>query len=782
MKTDRISYRKGVMLGLTLAEIMILILFLLMTVLCILWQKQKKMTDAISEETTAYRTVVNKNDGDPETRKLIEDLVEDAPVIAEAFSKSSYKIAPPEEIGEIDDEMNLIIDNDGLVIGYVGEDSKIKDFNGEELGKIDDDGVPVDESGKVLGKIAEDKKIVKDKKGRPIGYVDKKGIAVSPSGEYIGTADKDGTVRKRPETKLSANRRIIGYFDGKNARDFVGNIIGTLNESNKLLDQTGTVLGSMADPGYVVRNPSGTVIGYMTELRRIKGQDSETVGIVDDNGDAFVTSGEVIASVSDCSAIVFNETGSPSGYVRRDNSVADFSHNETGLADYNGKVLKKNGEWSGHIGRRVVWVASPSKRYKAFITGTNTMYSAGGSEIAPVVKDGVLQTGTAFLANGVNIAQLIRNGSEKITGYLLNGKVVFPTGGSSSFSVRGNSVLDANGKNIGTPKEIVLPAGKDGNIVGFVGPDGHFFDFDDVERGVIDLAGQVLRSSMKKINHIEFAYRSGNNRLKTVREIEPSDEILEQVSPVMNDKRDIIGWVDDDMFFFDRNGARKGMADVYGKIGKSSMNEREGTLADKAPLIETERQNSDITSFLKHAIQNMENEKKLSTTHRMKEEILNFQNKEKMLQQKIIDLEGWKSTQIRQMKLMDEERRAAGQKSLSRDRPPCWFRQTGEETFEEEMPFHIELMKNGFIVHNISPEKRREEFKEIPQIPLNRFMPFTEFDAHTKKILAWEKEKDCRFRVKICDRTGNDKSAYKNGMDLIEKRFYKERKESCDGI
>ena len=49
MKTDRKSYRKGVMLGLTLAEIMILILFLLMTILCILWQKQKRLTDAIAE-------------------------------------------------------------------------------------------------------------------------------------------------------------------------------------------------------------------------------------------------------------------------------------------------------------------------------------------------------------------------------------------------------------------------------------------------------------------------------------------------------------------------------------------------------------------------------------------------------------------------------------------------------------------------------------------------------------------------------------------------------------
>ena len=157
-----------------------------------------------------------------------------------------------------------------------------------------------------------------------------------------------------------------------------------------------------------------------------------------------------------------------------------------------------------------------------------------------------------------------------------------------------------------------------------------------------------------------------------------------------------------------------------------------------------------------------------------------FQNNEKMMQQKITDLEGWKSAQIRQMKKMDEERRTAGQKG--RDLPPCWYRQTGEETFEEEPSFHIELTEYGFIVHNISPESRKNDFNNLPGIPLNRLITSAEFDAHTKRILKWEMENDCRFRVKICDRTGTDKDAYKDGLNLIERRFYKESRESCDGI
>lgn len=780
MKTDRESYRKGVMFGLTLAEIMILILFLLMTVLCILWQKQKRMADAIANETMPYRAVVNKNDGDPEKRKLIEDIVEDAEIIAEAFSQSSYSIAPMEEIGEIDDDMKLVIDENGNAVGYVGEDSIIKDFDGEELGKIDDDGVPVDDDGNVLGKIVEDKKIVRNKKGRPIGYADKKGNVVSPDGELIGTADKTGTVRKNVVAEKSANRTIIGYFDGKDVRDFRGNVIGKLNEANKVLDATGTVSGAMTAPGYVVRNPSGTVVGYVTGSRRVKGQVSETVGIVDDNGDVFATTGDVIASVSDCSAIVFDADEKPVGYIRRDNSVAGFSHKKKGVADYNGRILDEKFEWMGHTGRRVVWIVSSAKNYKAFITETNKMYSINGDEIGVVVNNGVLTTDTVFLAGGVNIAQLIRDGGGRIAGYLMNGKAVSTSGQPLSFDENGG-VSDANGETVGTLREIVSPARKDGVIVGFVGRNGHFFDFNGVEKGVIDLAGDVWRSSMKKIDRIEIAFRSKDDALVKPREIGAQTVVFEQVSPVRNAAGDIIGSVDDDMFFFDLNGRRKGAADIYGKIAESALNEQPGTIANKAPLIETTRRNSDIAAFMKHAVQSMEITETLPI-HRMKEDILNYRNNEKRLLQEITDLKGWKSNQIRQMRLMDEERRAQGKKPLSRDRPPCWVRQTGEETFEEEIPFHIELLKNGFTVHNVSPDGRKEDFKGIPDIPLNALLSFRDFDRYTKKILAWEKEQDCRFRVRICDRTENDKNAYKKGMEMIEKRFYKERKESCDGL
>lgn len=780
MKTDRESYRKGVMFSLTLAEVMILILFLLMTVLCVLWQKQKRMADALANETMPYRAVVNKNDGDPEKRKLIEDIVEDAEIIAEAFSQSSYSIAPMEEIGEIDDDAKLVIDENGNAVGYVGEDSIIKDFDGEELGKIDDDGVPVDDDGNVLGKIAEDKKIVRDKKGRPIGYADKKGNVVSPAGELIGTADKTGTVRKSAAAEKSANRAIVGYFDGKDVRDFRGNVIGKLNGANKLVDATGTVSGTMTAPGYVVRNPSGTVVGYVTGLRRVKGQLSETVGIVDDNGDVFTTTGEVIASVSDCSAIVFDADGNPEGYIRRDNTVAGFSHKKTGVADYNGQVLDENFEWVGHTGRRVVWVVSSLKNYKAFVAETNKMYSINGDEIGAVVNDGVLTTDTAFLAGGVNIAQMIRDDGGRIAGYLMNGKAVSTTG-RPLFVDGDGGVSDAGGEPVGTLREIVSPARKDGIIVGFVGRNGHFFDFNGVEKGVVDLAGDVWRSSMKRIDRIETAFRSKDDSMVGPREIGPQTVVFEQISPVRNAKGDIIGRVDDDMVFFDSDGRRKGVADIYGNIAESALNGQAGTLADKAPLIETTRRNSDIAAFMKHAVQSMEITETLPI-RQMKEDILTYRNNEKRLRQEITDLKGWKSAQIRQMRLMDEERRAQGKKPLSRDRPPCWARQTGEETFDEETPFHIELLKNGFTVHDVSPDGRKEDFKDIPNIPLNEPISFGDFDRYTKKILAWEKERDCRFRVRICDRTENDKNAYKKGMELIEKRFYKERKESCVGL
>ena len=99
--------------------------------------------------------------------------------------------------------------------------------------------------------------------------------------------------------------------------------------------------------------------------------------------------------------------------------------------------------------------------------------------------------------------------------------------------------------------------------------------------------------------------------------------------------------------------------DGGGKIAESALNEQPGTIANKAPLIGTTRRNSDIAAFMKHAVQSMEITETLPI-HRMKEDILDYRNNEKRLLQEITDLKGWKSNQIRQMRLMDEERRAQG--------------------------------------------------------------------------------------------------------------------------
>ncbi|MBO4539456.1 MAG: hypothetical protein J5781_04210 [Clostridia bacterium] len=784
MPDNNKKYRKGVMLGLTLAEIMILFLFLLLTILSILWQRQKKIAEDISSETYLYRTAVNQNDNDPKRMKLIQDIAETAPIIVDEYLKSTYKIAPLEILGEIDEGSRLIVNDDGFAVGYVGPDNKIKDFDGDELGKINDEGIPIDDAGNTIGKIAEDKKIVVNKKGNPIGYADKNGHVVSTKGDTIGQIDDEGVIRKVPDEEYSPDGVIIGYFDGTTARDFSGNILGNMNGERKIVDSTGTVAGGLVLPGNVVKNPSGTVVGYVTALNRVKGKDAKTIAVVDDAGNAFLTNSEVVATIEDCASVAFNSFGKPVGYLKKDNVVADFHHAPLGVAGYTGSVLDSKNKWEGHLGRRVIWVKTAFGKYSGFITETGQFYSERGERMSASDEKKLFD----FFPKDVNLVRLIRDESRRVIGYLQNG--VIKTKNDGNLFLKDELVIDKKSKVVGHVAEIVSLGKKEGEIVGYAALNGHFFDFNGKEIGIVDRSGTVLSSKMRMIGSIGTAYRTKKQSVVFPDEIEEGMDVLEQVSLVTDDQGDAIGRVDDNDAFYDLKGERQGFSNIFGAVEKNvfsadgkSKKSIIGHLADKAPLIEARHQNSDIIRFMKEAIQTMDIVGR-NTENDSEQMILKYQNRARELEKKITDLEGWKSRQIMQMEQLNSDRRKAGEKPIGRDKAPCWARKDDKGNYVDEDSYHIEIRDNGVIIRDISPEHRKKDFAELPPVPLGKLLSFEKFKKETLAIFNWEKEKknDCRFRVKICQNTKDDGAVLKT-LDVINIRFYMSiRRDFCDYV
>ena len=115
-------------------------------------------------------------------------------------------------------------------------------------------------------------------------------------------------------------------------------------------------------------------------------------------------------------------------------------------------------------------------------------------------------------------------------------------------------------------------------------------------------------------------------------------------------------------------------------------------------------------------------------------------------------------------------RMAAGRSNLL---PPCWI---DPESKKAEYIYDIALTVEGVVVYDRNLPHRREDKAELPlsRIVFQMALSNGDFLEQTRALFEWSDSEDCRFYVRVFDRTGaTEKVLYKNRLRTVEGRFYK---------
>ena len=129
--------------------------------------------------------------------------------------------------------------------------------------------------------------------------------------------------------------------------------------------------------------------------------------------------------------------------------------------------------------------------------------------------------------------------------------------------------------------------------------------------------------------------------------------------------------------------------------------------------------------------------------------------------------------------VIDHERqaRADGVKAVKpggagTEHPSCW---TSPETGKPEYIFDATLTSGFIAVHdNALPHRAREQgLLPVQGISFDQDVNPTNFMAMTLPLYSWSDAHDCRFFVRIVDKTeGHEKAIYKRELRVVGERFY----------
>lgn len=105
------------------------------------------------------------------------------------------------------------------------------------------------------------------------------------------------------------------------------------------------------------------------------------------------------------------------------------------------------------------------------------------------------------------------------------------------------------------------------------------------------------------------------------------------------------------------------------------------------------------------------------------------------------------------------------------EKPSCWATESGGI----EYIFDIQLTSSGVIVKNNALPHRAEEQAKLPtqNIQYGRTLSSRDFRSQTRPVLDWSNANDCRFFVRVYDKTGAaQKTLYKQMLRTVGESFY----------
>ncbi len=348
-------------------------------------------------------------------------------------------------IGQVGKEVAIAYDEKGNILGFVNDNNEVVDANGNVVGYVDANGRVSNEDGKIIGSTGTQMRIAYDKDGKMIGFADEFGNIKDSKGNIIGKEENGkivdangneiGKVGEYKQIVYDDFGNILGTVDeNNNVVDTQGKVIGRIDENSNMVDSSGRTIGTVGRKMQVVQDKNGNTIGFADFMGRFFNHKGEQAGKV--VGSKVVdVNGNTIGSVGKSKRPVYNAEGNLIGYSTEDDFLVDINGKVIGTIKPDGTAIDANNNVLGGIGEN--WYKKEVKKPHKKASSTSS-----GRDIESWV------TGSDYIKS-FNIA--LNNQGDFLGDVLVDG-----------------TVIDARGNVIGKVNEEGLVEDMQGNLIGIV--------------------------------------------------------------------------------------------------------------------------------------------------------------------------------------------------------------------------------------------------------------------------------------------------------------------------
>lgn len=408
-------------------------------------------------------------------------------------------------------ERGFVSDNNGIIIGSVIDYTGVKNEKCELLGVISQKGSVhnyrdvfvgnilgnyhvVGEGGAVLGSASRQIPVV-DFSGQVIGYPDYKGMVIGIKSDNLGCIDHRGRLYD------SAGEWIGGTANYDSVISFDGKVIGFALFDGSIIDDKNSISGYQQPDGNVNSN-SGLPLGMIMQYKVAFDLDNKFMGYIDSQGkvldskrkgigrvdfDGNIYSGGDVIGYALNDFYAYGVGGVPLGLIDVNGEVVDFNNQNLGLLD-KGFIVKNNEVIAR--GSRDYNIRDKQRLVLGELQLDGTVVDKKGAVVGQINSDGQVKNKAGEVIAQATPLQYYR---KTILKKVLSQETV-PTE-SDDDKLLGKVMLDENGNIVG----YIMPDGtivnEKGEVVGRVDENGNIVDADGNEVGKIDDNGSIVNNN-----------------------------------------------------------------------------------------------------------------------------------------------------------------------------------------------------------------------------------------------------------------------------------------------
>ena len=422
----------------------------------------------------------------------------------------------------------IAVSIEGGLIGNINPDGSISDTAGAKVGKVSSRGMTMDNNNTLNGAV--------------VPYVP--AVAFDRSCGMLGMVTPEGVVRNWREVntgRILANRQLVsdsGLVSGYLIRpdsviDYNGNVIGVVSANGQVGNYNNEFFGC-ADSFGQLHKKDGELIGRIVEYEPVMNFKNEIIGRTIADGTVVDDGGRVIGYMQPDDN-VNSKVGQPLGELFRYKVAFDNLGRYLGRVQPDAVVLNDANQEAGRVDRDGYVVSKDQKI--GFALYDFYIYNANGQAIGYLTK-----TGEVLNFSNKNLGKIHK-------GFLVDNDGAVIGRGLRSYNIRDNS----------------------GGVIGTLRFNGKLMNAQNKELGTINEDGEILSEDKKVIaraNNLQYYSKP-------------------KLQVVVDDKGNIVGYLDEDGNIVNKNGDIIGYKNTKGElIDKEGKNI--GRVADRQKIFDTD--------------------------------------------------------------------------------------------------------------------------------------------------------------------------------------------------